>query len=58
MMINPEQVGPAEDKHTTVEALTGHVSYWYCVRLGNLFYVQYEFPDMFVYRVLANSMLV
>ena len=58
MVVNPQQVGPVEDKHTTVEALTAHVSYRHCVRLGNLFYVQYEFPDMFVYRVLANSMLV
>jgi hypothetical protein len=48
MVINPQQVGPVEDKHTTVEAPIAHVSYWYFVRLGNFFYVQYEFPYVFV----------
>jgi len=26
-VLNPQQVGPVEDKHTTVEALSAHDSY-------------------------------
>ena len=48
MVIYPQQVGPVEDKHITFEALSAHVSYRYCVRLGSFFYVEYKFPDTVV----------